>query len=208
MANTSHLYNDLRTLLGQSTAWTDQRHLQTLVWMVIGLICSSSISLTKWTSYFQGRALFAQSRQRRCSRWFHNPRIKVYQLYRPLIQGALASWSTSVMVLVMDTSMLWDRYCLIRVCVQYRGRAVPIAWRVMEHGSSSVKFNDYQPLLRRVSKARTPGDGNSLFSRPNICNTLLKQLLPSPLTGKLGSSKLVKSLKAEGLLTYLTKCRL
>ena len=56
------------------------------------------------------------------------------------------------MVLIMDTSMLWERYCLIRVCVQYRGRAVPIAWRVMEHGSSSVKFNDYQPLLRRASR--------------------------------------------------------
>lgn len=56
------------------------------------------------------------------------------------------------MVLIMDTSMLWERYCLIRVCVQYRGGAVPIAWRVMEHGSSSVKFNDYQPLLRRASR--------------------------------------------------------
>ena len=73
----SRLYNQLQKLLGQSMPWADQRHLRTLIWMVIGLICSEGINLTKWTVYVRTRAVFAQSHQRRFSRWLHNPRINV-----------------------------------------------------------------------------------------------------------------------------------
>ena len=40
----------------------------------------------------------------------------------------------------LDTSMLWNTYCLIRLSVIYRGRAVPFGWRVIEHGSAAVSF--------------------------------------------------------------------
>ncbi len=56
MAKTSHIYNELLKLLGQSESWADIRHLHTLIWMVIGLICSGCISLTKWTIYIDSRA--------------------------------------------------------------------------------------------------------------------------------------------------------
>lgn len=142
MEGTSRLYNELRQLLGQSSSWADARHLQTLVWMVIGLICSGCINLTKWTTYIQSRALIAQSRQRRLSRWLHNSRINVQRLYSPLIQSALSDWGNEVMVLILDTTMLWEQYCLIRVCVKYRGRAVPVVWRVLSHESSSVALSE------------------------------------------------------------------
>jgi hypothetical protein len=48
--------------------------------------------------------------------------------------------------------MLWNRYCLFRVSVRYRGRAVPVAWRVIEHNSSSVSLEVYKQLLRRTSR--------------------------------------------------------
>jgi hypothetical protein len=50
---TSRLYDHLQTLLGQSIAVVDKRHLQTLIWMVIGSICSECISLTKWGVYVE-----------------------------------------------------------------------------------------------------------------------------------------------------------
>jgi hypothetical protein len=43
---TSRLYDQLQTLLGQSIPVVDKRHLQTLIWMVIGLICSVSVSVS------------------------------------------------------------------------------------------------------------------------------------------------------------------
>jgi hypothetical protein len=136
---TSRLYHQLCDLLGQSSPWADQRHLQTLIWMVIGVICSECISLTKWGVYVRSRAVFAQSHQRRFSRWLHNPRINVQRLYSPLIASALVDWGTSEITLIEDTSMLWDEYCLIRLSIQYRGRAIPLVWRVIQHGSSSVR---------------------------------------------------------------------
>ena len=109
--------------------------------MVIGLVCSECISLTKWRIYVVcSRAMFAQSHQRRFSRWLHNPRINVQKLYSALIVQALAAWGERKITLIEDTSLLWDEYCLIRLSVQYRGRAIPLVWRVIRHGSSSVSF--------------------------------------------------------------------
>ncbi len=152
MENTSRIYDALVTLLGQSKQWADVRHLYTLVWMVIGLIHSGSVNLTKWTMYIHSRAVFAQSKQRRFSRWLHNPRINPQRLYSPLIQVALNMWQEELLYISLDTSMLWNQYCLIRVAVVYRGRAVPVAWRVLKHSSSSVKIATYKDLLKRVSR--------------------------------------------------------
>jgi hypothetical protein len=124
---TSRLYHQLHNLLSQHITWADRRHLQTLIWMVIGIVCSECINLTKWRVYVQTRAVFAQSHQRRFSRWLHNPRINVQRLYSSLIVAALGKWNMSAITLIEDTSMLWDEYCLIRLSLQYRGRAVPIA---------------------------------------------------------------------------------
>ena len=46
--------------------------------------------------------------------------------------------------------MLWNRYCLIRIALIYRGRAIPIVWKVLEHGSSAVAYSVYAPLLDAV----------------------------------------------------------
>ncbi len=148
---TSRLYHQLCNLLGQSSPWADQRHLQTLIWMVIGLICSECISLPKWGVYVHSRARYAQSHQRRFSRWLHNSRINVQRLYSPLIAAALVHGGMSNITLIEDTSMLWDEYCLIRLSIQYRGRAIPLVWRVIRIKRSSVRFNVYQSILKRVS---------------------------------------------------------
>ncbi len=52
---TSRLHHQLQTLLGQSIPWADQRHCQTLIWMVIDWVYSECINLTKWTVYIRTR---------------------------------------------------------------------------------------------------------------------------------------------------------
>lgn len=154
---TSRLYDQLQTLLGQPIPWVDRRHLQTLIWMVVGVICAECISLPKWSIYSRTRAMFAQSHQRRFSRWLHNSRINVHKLYSPLIQAALADWESSTITLIEDTSMLWNEYCLVRLSVQERGRAVPLVWRVIRHRSSSIQFSVYQTMLKRAARLLPAG---------------------------------------------------
>ena len=157
--------------------FADQRHLQTLIWMVIGLVCSECINLTKWTIYARTRAVFAQSHQRRFSRWFHNPRINVQRLYSDLIQIALRGWGVAEITLIEDTSMLWDEYCLIRLSVQYRGRAVPLVWRVIRHGSSSVRFEVYQAMLKRASRLLPSGVSVYFLADRGFADTTLMEYL-------------------------------
>jgi hypothetical protein len=51
------------------------------------------------------------------------------------------------MTLTLDTSMLWDEYCLIEVCLAWGGRSFPLAQKVMKHGSATVAFADYCSVL-------------------------------------------------------------
>lgn len=146
MENTSRLYDSLLEVYGQHGNWLDKRHLKTLVWMVIGLVWSGKISLTEWVPYMVTTAL-ASSTQRRFARWLHNERIKVNSLYGPLVYQAISEWEAGPVYLALDTSMLWGQYCMIRLSIIYRGRAVPLVWKVIEHGSSTVDFHTYRLLL-------------------------------------------------------------
>jgi hypothetical protein len=96
------------------------------------------------------RGQYAQSKQRRLHRWLHNARINVHRLYQPLIQAALADWQDDCLYLSLDTSMFWDEYCLVRLVVVHRGRALPVVWRVLEHRSAAVGFTDYREMLQQA----------------------------------------------------------
>ena len=151
MEGTPRLDDTLVQVLSQHQNWLDFRHLKTLACMMVGLIQSGQISLTAWAPYVYSRAVYAQSRVRRFARWLDNERIAVPALYGPLIQQALAEWGDHIVYLALDTSMLWNTYCLVRLSIVYRGRAVPIRWKVLEHPSSSVAYDVYEEMLDMVA---------------------------------------------------------
>jgi hypothetical protein len=152
MENTPYLYDTLLGVLGQHSKWLDRRHRQTLAWMMLGLICSKTVSLGAWVPFVVSRAHYAQSTVRRFSRWLENNRIKPQPLYGPLIEQALSTWVGKRVYVALDTSMLWNTYGMIRLSVIYRGRAVPLTWKVIEHGSAAVSFETYQELLEEAKK--------------------------------------------------------
>lgn len=145
------MYHSLMNLLSQVEAWLDVRHMKTLWWMVLGLIESEKIGITRWIPFAEGRAQMAQSVQRRFVRWLANERIEVNQLYGPLIQNALSDWGLTTLYLAFDTSLLWEKYCILRLSLIYRGRAIPLVWKVIEHGSRSVAFAEHKPLLAEAA---------------------------------------------------------
>jgi len=162
MENTPYLYDTLLGVLGQHSKWLDLRHRKTLAWMMVGLIHSKTISLGAWVPFVISRAQYAQSIVRRFSRWLDNNRIQVEPLYGPLIQKALVGWVGKRVYVALDTSMLWNTYCLIRLSVIYRGRAVPLGWRVLKHGSATVSLEMYKELLDEA-KTRLPFASEVVF---------------------------------------------
>jgi hypothetical protein len=151
MENTPYLYDTLVQVLRQHRHWLDLRHLKTLAWMMVGLIHSSSISLCAWAPVVVSRARYGQSTVRRFRRWLDNDRIEVHALYGPLIQQALIGWVDKTLYVALDTSMLWGIYCMVRLSVIYRGRAVPLVWCVLEHGSATVAYDVYKALLDKAN---------------------------------------------------------
>ncbi len=163
MENASRLYNALTVVLIQHENWLDIRHLKTLAWMMLGLIESGIVSLTAWAPHVQSRAQYAQSTVRRFRRWLDNDRIKVHKLYGPLIQRALSEWGRHILYLSLDTSMLWGKYCIVRISIVYRGRAIPLVWKVLEHQSSTVAFEVYKDLLNKAAQLLLPFDCKVVF---------------------------------------------
>lgn len=138
-------------MLRQHRKWLDLRHLKTLAWMMVGLIHSSSISLGAWAPFVISRARYSQSTGRRFRRWLDNDNIEVHALYGPLMQQALIGWVEKRLYVALDTSMLWNTYCMVRLSVIYRGRAVPLVWCVLEHGSATVAYDVYKVLLDKAN---------------------------------------------------------
>lgn len=149
MNESLYLYATITTVLSSHQNWLDVRHLKTLAWMMVGLLRSGKISLTEWSPYVKSRAIKAQSTVRRFSRWLENERIQEHKLYGPLIQQALTEWGDTKLYLALDTTKLWEKYCIIRISIIYRGRAIPLVWQVIEHKSSKVAFEVYKKVLRR-----------------------------------------------------------
>ncbi len=163
MTGALQLYSTLTTVLGGHQNWLDVRHLKTLAWMMVGLIESGLISLTEWAPYIHSRAQFAQGTVRRFRRWLDNDRIEEHKLYGPLIRQALTEWGKNKLYLALDTSMLWGKYCIIRISIVYRGRAIPLVWKVLEHQSSTVAFENYKELLNKAAVLLLPFNCQVVF---------------------------------------------
>ncbi len=163
MESTPLLYQTLVAVLGCHQNWLDLRHLKTLAWMISGLIQSGKIGLGAWAVYVHSRAEYAASVIRRFRRFLDNDRIEVHRLYGPLLEQALREWDYKTLYVALDTSMLWNTYCIVRLSLIYRGRAIPIVWEVLQHGSSSVSFQDYQALLDQAAQLLFPFHGKIIF---------------------------------------------
>lgn len=150
MTTSTHLYGQVFDFLRQYSHARDLRHLKALAWMVSALICSGQLSLPAWEPYVPSRATKAQSIERRWQRFLVNVRIRVTALYVPVVLLALSNWKEHRLYLALDTTVLWDRYCMIHLSVVCCGRAVPLLWRVLEHGSATVAFKEYQGLWRKA----------------------------------------------------------
>jgi hypothetical protein len=150
------LYQTLLQVLGCHSNWLDLRHRKTLAWMINGLILSGKISLNAWADYVNSRAQYVASTIRRFRRLLDNDRIDVHPLYAPLLGQALQGWHRKTCYVALDTSVLWNTYCLVRLSLIYRGRAVPIVWQVFEHKSASIAYEAYQALLDQAAQILFP----------------------------------------------------
>ncbi len=116
------------------------------------MIQSQNVHLNRFGVYVISRAQVAQSHQRRFRRWLSNRRIDVVAAYQALLKQALSEWQSERLYLSLDTTVVWNCFCIVWVGVVYRGRTVPVAWRVVAQSSSTVRLWTIQRVLRQAQR--------------------------------------------------------
>ena len=150
------LYRQLQDQLSQWVQPKDQRHLQGFAEIVAAVLQSGEACLGRWIPYLSHRDCGARAHMGRLSYFLHNEQITAERYYEPLLRQALSAFAGAAILLTLDTSMLWDQFCLIDVCFVWGGRSFTLAQVVLEHGSATVGFEQYKPVLERAQTVLPP----------------------------------------------------
>jgi Transposase DDE domain len=152
-----HLYRQLQTQLSQWIKPKDKRHLQAFSENVAAILQAQSACLSHWLPYLSHRDCAARSHMERLTYFIQNSKIDADTFYFPLLRQVLQGWEGMAVTLTLDTSVLWDQYCLIEVCLIWGGRSIPLGQTVLEHGSATVGYDDYCPVLETTLQLLPPG---------------------------------------------------
>lgn len=150
------LYRQLHDQLRQWVRPKDQRHLQGFSEIVAAILQSRSACLGEWITYLRHRDCQARAHMERLSYFVHNQWLTAERFYEPILGYVLQAFAGEQVLLTLDTSMLWDQFCLIEVCFVWGGRSFTLVQVVLEHGSAMVGFEQYQPLLERAKRVLPP----------------------------------------------------
>ena len=175
MLNVSALNHTIGKIIRQEIS-PDLRNIYTFIHAIFCLIASQSVKLSAWGSWMPGTTK-AGSRIRRFARWLGNSSIEPHEWYDPIFHYAMGGWTKMPISLALDTTMLYDQFCCVQISMIYMNRAIPVAWCVLEHESSSVKYEQYSHLFERVA-ALLPKNVEIIFlaDRGFVCKKLMCRL--------------------------------
>jgi hypothetical protein len=107
------------------------QHLTTLAAFISGIVGSTSSQLPSIATKVPDRAK-PDSRVKRLSRWLDNDAILEEVYFLPYAELLLNQLALETLVLVMDGSGVGRGCCALMMHVIYKGRALPLTWRVRQ----------------------------------------------------------------------------
>jgi hypothetical protein len=175
MQNLSELNFTIGRALMQQLS-PDPRNVSTFLAAVTAFLASQSASFSMWLIWLSC-GIKAASCIRHFSRWMSNSSILPHVWYGPIFRYAMRGWTQMPIFLVLDTSMLYDNFCCVRISMVYLNRAIPVTWCVLEHKSASVKYEQYSHLLDQA-RSLLPRDVEIIFlaDRGFVSKKLMRRL--------------------------------
>ncbi len=107
------------------------RRLTTLAALISGIVASKSTQLPKVAAHVPDGTQ-PESRVKRFTRWVANDAILEAVYFLPYAQVLLAHLALQTLVLVIDGSVVGRGGVALMIHVVYKGRALPLAWRVRQ----------------------------------------------------------------------------
>jgi hypothetical protein len=151
MSSSQELYNRLDEKLRELVSVKNRKQVTNWIWIIVGVLQSQSANLSQIANYLPMETK-AESRVTLIRRWLMNPRVKVWQFYKKVLEHALSGWLDMEAYLILDGVMLFgDRWQIFRVSLRHGCRAIPIAWTIVE-GKGLVKVNKLKGMLEKVQR--------------------------------------------------------
>lgn len=137
------------------------RHLNTMAWMVSGIVGSKRTSYSEIAKKAPNGTK-PTSRAKRFSRWVNNERVDFETYFAPYAVGLLLSLLDSPLVLVIDGSEV-GRGCLaLLVSVVFKGRALPLGWIVVQGKKGHFPEEAHVNLVEQVAEL-VPKEAEVIF---------------------------------------------
>jgi Transposase DDE domain len=128
--------------------------LTTLAALLSGIVASKSTQLPKVAAKVPNGTQ-PESRVKRFARWLDNERLLEEGSFLPYAECLLAHWAWETRVLVMDGRVVGCGCAALMLHVIYKGRALPLAWRV-RHGPKGHCPEDLHLALVELVRACLP----------------------------------------------------
>jgi Transposase DDE domain len=152
------------------------RHLHTLAALISGIVGGKSTQLPHIaTKVPDGRK--PESRVKRFTRWLDNERIVEEVYFLPYAALLLTQLALQTLVLVMDGSGVGRGCTALMIHVVYKGRALPLAWRVRQAPKGHFPEDLHIALVELISSLIPEGAQVVLLGDGEFDGTRLQQTL-------------------------------
>jgi hypothetical protein len=155
--STNQLYHTCFEQIRQLRPGEWVTRLRNLAWLMVGILKSRSVHLSRIANEIPGPAKEA-SLVRRLSRFLANPAVRVREWYEPIARMLLATMAQTVgeIRLIVDGTKVGCSHQLLMVSVAFRRRAIPIAWTWVRHSRGHSSGRKQKALLAYVHSLLPP----------------------------------------------------
>src|SRR3989442_2305871 len=154
MSDNLRRYHAIRNALTQASPTQPTgnlaRHLNTLAALISGIVGSKSTQLPNIAAKVPNGTK-PESRVKRFARWFDNDHILEEAYFLPYADILLRHLALQTVVLVMDGSVAGRGCNALMIHVVYKGRALPLAWRVLQGPKGHFPEDLHIALVELVS---------------------------------------------------------
>jgi Transposase DDE domain len=144
--------------------------------MISGIVASKSTQLPKVAAKVPNGTK-PESRVKRFARWLDNERIVEEVYFLPYAEILLAPLALETLVLVMDGSVVGCGCVALMLHVLYKGRALPLAWRVRRGPKGHFPEALHIALVELVHACLPEGTSVVLLGDGEFEGTTLQQTL-------------------------------
>jgi Transposase DDE domain len=180
MSDNLRRYRAIRDALTQcypgQPSGTVARHLSTLAALISGIVGSKSTQLPHIAAKVPNGTK-PESRVKRFARWLDNAHVLEEVYFLPYADVLLRHLALQTVVLVMDGSGVGRGCTALMIHVVYKGRALPLAWRVRQAPKGHFPEDLHIALVTLISELIPVGTQVVLLGDGEFDGTRLQQTL-------------------------------